>query len=49
MHFIAGPGGVCIPMKSQPKRAFHTASEPEIKAGEVSDVYFERTIEILRA
>ncbi len=36
-------------MKSQPKRAFHTASEPEIKAGEVSDVYFERTIEILRA
>src|SRR5712692_7798711 len=36
-------------MKSQPKRAFHTASEPEIKAGEVSDVYFERTVEILRA
>jgi len=36
-------------MKSQPKRAFHMASEPEIKAGEVSDVYFERTVEILRA
>jgi len=36
-------------MKSQPKRAFHIASEPEIKAGEVSDVYFERTVEILRA
>ena len=35
-------------MKS-PKRAFHTASEPEIKAGEVSDVYFDRTVEILRA
>src|SRR6266849_6067194 len=36
-------------MKSQPKRAFHTASEPELKAGEVSDVYFDRTVEILRA
>src|ERR1700687_5130484 len=36
-------------MKSQPKRTFHTASEPEIKAGEVSDVYFDRTVEILRA
>src|SRR5712691_11928541 len=36
-------------MKSQPKRAFHIASEPEIKAGEVSDVYFDRTVEILRA
>ena len=36
-------------MKSQPKRAFHVASEPEIKAGEVSDVYFDRTVEILRA
>ena len=34
-------------MKSQPKRAFHTASEPDIKAGEVSDVYFARTVEIL--
>src|SRR5262245_66176179 len=36
-------------MKSQPKRAFHIASEPEIKAGEVSDAYFDRTVEILRA
>src|SRR5499426_570004 len=36
-------------MANQPKRAFHTASEPEIKAGQVSDVYFQRTIQILRA
>ena len=36
-------------MKSQPKRAFHVASEPEIKAGQVSDVYFARTVEILKA
>ncbi len=49
MHFISGPGGVGTYMKSQPKRTFHTASEPEIKAGEVSDVYFDRTVEILRA
>ncbi len=34
-------------MKSQPKRAFHVASEPEIKAGQVSDVYFSRTVQIL--
>ena len=34
-------------MKSQPKRAFHVASEPEIKAGQVSDVYFARTVQIL--
>jgi nicotinate phosphoribosyltransferase len=31
------------------KRAFHTASDAEIKAGEVSDVYFQRTVEILSA
>jgi len=31
------------------KRTFHTASDAEIKAGEVSDVYFQRTIEILAA
>src|SRR5436309_836519 len=31
-----------------PKRPFHTASDAEIKSGEVSDVYFERTVEILR-
>ena len=36
-------------MKSQPKRAFHVASEPEIKAGQVSDVYFARTVQILNA
>ena len=36
-------------MANQPKRAFHTASEPEIKAGRVSDVYFQRTIQILKA
>ena len=31
-----------------PKRPFHTASDAEIKSGEVSDVYFVRTVEILR-
>jgi len=31
-----------------PKRPFHTASDAEIKRGDVSDVYFERTVEILR-
>src|SRR5438445_13589366 len=31
-----------------PKRPFHTASDAEIKSGEVSDVYFARTVEILR-
>jgi nicotinate phosphoribosyltransferase len=36
-------------MANHPKRPFHVASEPEIKAGEVSDVYFERTVQILRA
>lgn len=30
-----------------PKRPFHVASDAEIKRGEVSDVYFARTIEIL--
>jgi nicotinate phosphoribosyltransferase len=30
------------------KRPFHTASDAEIKRGEVCDVYFERTVEILR-
>jgi nicotinate phosphoribosyltransferase len=29
------------------KRAFHIASDAEIKRGEVSDVYFTRTVEIL--
>ena len=36
-------------MANHPKRAFHLASEPDIKAGEVSDVYFERTVQILKA
>ena len=35
-------------MPPAPKRPFHTASDAEIKSGEVSDVYFERTVEILR-
>ena len=34
---------------SHPKRAFHVASEPEIKTGQVSDVYFARTVQILNA
>ena len=32
-----------------PRRPFHTASDAEIKRGEVYDVYFERTVEILKA
>jgi nicotinate phosphoribosyltransferase len=35
-------------MPSTPKRPFHTAADSEIKTGEVSDVYFVRTTEILR-
>src|SRR5881628_4048915 len=31
-----------------PRRPFHTASDAEIERGDVSDVYFERTVEILR-
>jgi len=31
-----------------PKRPFHTADDAEIKRGEVSDVYFSRTVEILQ-
>jgi nicotinate phosphoribosyltransferase len=31
------------------KRPVHTASDAEIKSGEVYDVYFERTVEILKA
>jgi nicotinate phosphoribosyltransferase len=31
------------------RRLFHTASDADIKAGEVSDVYFQRTVEILSA
>jgi nicotinate phosphoribosyltransferase len=36
-------------MANHPKRTFHIASESDIKAGEVSDVYFARTVQILRA
>jgi len=36
-------------MADQPKRAFQTASEADIKSGEVSDVYFARTVQILKA
>jgi len=36
-------------MKSHPERLFHTASESHIKAGQVSDVYFQRTVQILQA
>src|SRR5918995_372120 len=32
-----------------PKRPFHTASDADIKTGQVSDVYFARTVEILAA
>lgn len=32
-----------------PNRPFHTASDAEIKSGQVSDVYFARTVEILTA
>ena len=31
------------------RRPFHTATDAEIKSGEVYDVYFERTVEILKA
>jgi nicotinate phosphoribosyltransferase len=36
-------------MPNPPKRAFHVASETDIKAGHVSDVYFARTVQILEA
>jgi len=35
-------------MPRAPKRPFHTASDADIKHGEVSDVYFARTVEILQ-
>ncbi|MBI4636912.1 MAG: nicotinate phosphoribosyltransferase [Candidatus Rokubacteria bacterium] len=35
-------------MAHTPKRPFHTASDAEIKRGEVSDVYFARTVQILK-
>ena len=36
-------------MAPTPKRPFHTASDPEIKSGQISDVYFQRTVQILNA
>ncbi|MBI3628337.1 MAG: nicotinate phosphoribosyltransferase [Candidatus Rokubacteria bacterium] len=36
-------------MAHGPKRLFHVASDAEITQGEVSDVYFERTVQILKA
>jgi nicotinate phosphoribosyltransferase len=36
-------------MSGRSGRAFHVASEPEVKAGHVSDVYFARTVQILNA
>ena len=46
---LTGPGGPATRMANQPKRSFHVASEPDIKAGQVSDVYFARTVQILKA
>jgi len=34
-------------MPNAPKRPFHTAADADIKSGEVSDVYFARTVQIL--
>jgi nicotinate phosphoribosyltransferase len=39
--------GSSVP-KDPSRRSFHLASESEIKGGEVSDVYFSRTVQILR-
>src|SRR5213596_3947088 len=36
-------------MANAPKRPFHTAPDADIKRGEVSDVYFARTVQILKA
>ncbi len=36
-------------MAPRPEHPFHTASDAEIKRGEVSDVYFARTVQILEA
>jgi nicotinate phosphoribosyltransferase len=36
-------------MAKQSSRVFQTASEADIKSGEVSDVYFARTVQILQA
>ena len=36
-------------MNAPDKRLFHLASPDEIKSGEIADVYFNRTVQILRA
>lgn len=36
-------------MAHGPKRLFHVASDAEITQGEVCDVYFERTVQVLKA
>ena len=36
-------------MTETPRRTFHTASDVDIKRGDISDVYFDRTVEILTA
>jgi nicotinate phosphoribosyltransferase len=36
-------------MAGAPKRPFHTASDADIRQGQVSDVYFSRTVQILKA
>ena len=36
-------------MAETPRRTFHTASDVDIKRGDISDVYFDRTVEILTA
>ena len=35
-------------MANTPRRPFHTASDADIKSGDVSDVYFSRTVQILK-
>src|SRR5258706_1862741 len=35
-------------MRTTPKRPFHTAADADIKRGEVSDVYFALTVQILK-
>ncbi|MBI2529136.1 MAG: nicotinate phosphoribosyltransferase [Candidatus Rokubacteria bacterium] len=36
-------------MPNHPNRAFHVASEADIKTGHISDVYFARTVQILKS
>src|SRR5712664_376132 len=45
-HLRSGPKGADT-MPNTPKRPFHTAADAAIKRGEVSDVYFARTVQIL--